>query len=214
MSTKKTIQPNTSLSEAIEAYLDKGFGSMNKNDFEVFIFHVLLISGMKGNSDNVLSRQLRIPETKVKRLRYEADLKYGDDDNEEESYRQRFYEILRTRVYKETNNKIQFSIKDTSLRLYLNDKLDRLGSFADSSFNSDIVTLTANDLLLLLSDFEGKDDLVKHIKESIKSSQGELPKSTKEVLNEGVVALTKDLTKDIAPNVSEFLFKQFKINNN
>ena len=59
------------LEEMIHAYLERGFGSMTKNDFEVWIFNYLLQNELQGKSDNAISRELRIPSAKVKRLRYE-----------------------------------------------------------------------------------------------------------------------------------------------
>ena len=65
----------TNLRDAIDAYLNRGFGSMNKNDFEVFIFNELLRNPLYGKyMDYDFSVMLRIPESKVKRLRYEANL--------------------------------------------------------------------------------------------------------------------------------------------
>ena len=62
------------LQDFVEWYCEeKGFGSMNKNDFEVFIFSRLLqIERFKGKSNYDLSILLHIPESKIKRLRYEA----------------------------------------------------------------------------------------------------------------------------------------------
>ncbi len=193
------------IEKVINNYLSRGFGSMNKNDFEVWIFNYLLNNTLKGQSDNVISRKLRIPESKVKRLRYEAELKNPHND---EYYKERFYEILNNRVYKTVNeNLIQFSIKDKAIRLYLDDKLEEQGSYADSSFNSDIVTLTASDLLLLIADFENKDDLIKKIKESRDKNKKDLPADTKEKLIEGTTAVLKDIGQHFAPNVTDFLSK-------
>ena len=69
--------------QVIESYINKrGFGSMNKNDFEVYIFSWLVLNhkDYQTASDNEISRMLKIPESKVKRLRYEAELKYGSND--------------------------------------------------------------------------------------------------------------------------------------
>ena len=53
---------------------------MNKNDFEVFIFNEYRKRGRKSNRE--MSLELKIPESKVKRLAYEADLKYGYTDKQ------------------------------------------------------------------------------------------------------------------------------------
>ena len=154
------------INDIVQDYLKKGFGSMNKNDFEVWIFHYLLKeNGYASKSDNQISRELKIPESKVKRLRYEADLVYPKD---EDSFKKEFYEVLKNRVYKQVgDNKIQFVIRDKNLRLYLNDKLESFGSFADSSFNTDIVTVTAQDLVLLISDFENKKEIFQRVKSQV-----------------------------------------------
>lgn len=192
------------LDQAIEKYLERGFGSMNKNDFEVYVFNHLVGSSMQGLSDNAISRRLRIPESKVKRLRYEADLNYQQDSDED--YKARFYDVLKNRVYKsDASGRIQFSIKDKALRLYLEDRLESMGRFADSSFNSNIVTLTASDLMALLAEFEGKQEVVEYIKRSLKENDEGLPQTAKEKCMDGMEALVRDLGDRVAPHVTNFL---------
>lgn len=198
---------NDTLHDAILQYLDRGFGSMNKNDFEVFIFNYLVQNEFADKSDNAISRELRIPETKVKRLRYEAALKYPNDKI---SYKDRFYKTLESCVYKQLDsNRIQFSITDKALRLYLDDMLEEKGSFADSSFNSNIVTLTACDLMLLIANFEGKKELISLITESISKSSKTFPQEKKELLHNGAIAVLKDVGNHFAPNVTDFLSDYF-----
>ena len=199
-----------SLSEKIQDYVHRrGFGSMNKNDFEVFIFYELLKTDekCKDKSDFVISRYLRIPESKVKRLRYEANLVYSSDSlNEVDSFKDDFYKILKDRVYKTVGEeKIQFSITDKMLRLYLDDKLESFGSYADSSFNSNIVTITASDLILLISDFENKKDVLEIVKKSLDESEVKLPKNWETTLKDGIAAVVRDLGGKIAPNVVKFI---------
>ena len=69
------------LSTIIDQYLARGFGSMNKNDFEVWIFHYLMQHQLKDKSNYDISVALKIPEQKVKRLRYESELKYSTADD-------------------------------------------------------------------------------------------------------------------------------------
>lgn len=197
-----------SLQEAIENYIKKGFGSMNKNDFEVYIFAQLLknkYNNPEKHNDHFISRDLRIPETKVKRLRYEADLKY----NYNRDFKKEFYDILQNRVYKiGDNNTIQFSIKDKSLRLYLEDILEKEYSFADSSFNSDIVKLKASDFIIILSSFEDKDIIIEYIKKSINKSEEYFSEDKKEIAIKGINAIIDDLAiKFGLKNIADFLRK-------
>jgi hypothetical protein len=76
------LTPGSTLRDAIQQYRERGFGSMNKNDFEVAIFNLLMQEDeMKGKSNYDLSWMLRIPESKVKRLAYESSLKYQSVDS-------------------------------------------------------------------------------------------------------------------------------------
>lgn len=52
------------LDKTIQQYLDRGFGSMNKNDFEVWIFNYLLQTKLKGKGNYAISIELRMPESK------------------------------------------------------------------------------------------------------------------------------------------------------
>ena len=62
--------------EFMEQYETRGFGSMTKNDFEVLVFNLLRKHGdLKGKTNFEISLELQIPETKVRRLAYESDLK-------------------------------------------------------------------------------------------------------------------------------------------
>ena len=198
------------ISDIVQDYLKKGFGSMNKNDFEVWIFHYLLKNGYASKSDNQISRELKIPESKVKRLRYEADLVYPKD---EESFKNEFYEVLKNRVYKQVgDNKIQFVIRDKNLRLYLNDKLESFGSFADSSFNADIVTVTAQDLVLLISDFEGKKTIIQQVQQNINITinMGQ-PQPLPDSCGKAIKGLLKGIWSCIAPSVGEFILTTLQI---
>ena len=139
------------ISSIIDQYLNRGFGSMNKNDFEVWIFHYLLNNRFIDYSNYDISIQLRIPETKVKRLRYEAELKYGEPQNEE-SYKKSLEKLLERSILKKDGIYIQFIIENIQLRKYLDSILKKGGRFTDSSFNSEIVTIDVDDYEYLVEE--------------------------------------------------------------
>lgn len=132
------------LQEFISEYLERGFGSMNKNDFEVWIFHYLMKHQLQEKTNYEVSLFLKIPETKVKRLRYEAELKYNDGDSLENYYK--VCALLKTVHFKKGGHCIQFTIEDLYLRKYLDSTLKSGGRFSDSSFNSEIVSMDYEDL--------------------------------------------------------------------
>ena len=120
------------LQEFISKYLERGFGSMNKNDFEVWIFHYLMNHQLQGKTNYEVSLFLKIPETKVKRLRYEAELKYNDGDSLVNYHK--VCALLKAVHFKKGGQCIQFSIEDLYLRKYLDSTLKSGGRFSDSSF--------------------------------------------------------------------------------
>lgn len=186
------------------------FGSMNKNDYEVALFYLLQENGYSDKSDHFMSKLLQIPESKVKRLRYEVNLVYPKTEDE---YKKKFYDLLNRQSYKMTHdNKIQFAVNDKMLRLYLNDKLDEVGSFSDSSFNSNIVTISAMDLLILLSDFEQKDNVIQHVKVEIKNNGMMLPKSFSEQAMDFFIAAAKDLGSIVSKHIIDYIINNLQNN--
>lgn len=162
------------------------FGSMNKNNYEVALFHLLMQNGYSDMSDFELSVHLQIPESKVKRLRYEASLVYPQSPNlSDDYYKQVLATLLLNRKYRVHNERIQFSITDKHIRLYINDVLNKDNRFADSSFNANIISLSPADLLFLLEKAEVKSkDKIKAIREEIEKGKKELEKDVVESFQE------------------------------
>lgn len=148
------------LSKLIDSYLEHGFGSMNKNDFEVFIFSYLVKEHAvyKDKSNFELSILLRIPESKVKRLRYESDLKYSSKDNDNNGLKNRLNKVLsKAKLKFKDKQQIQFIIEDVYLRSYLDDCLKKNGYFSDTSFNREIVVINLDTLSYLMENILDKE---------------------------------------------------------
>ena len=140
------------IDEAIQAYLARGFGSMTKNDFEVWIFHQMMMNEkyLKDKTNYEISRVLKIPETKVKRLRYEADLKFVNDKEVENERLQKIGNLLGKAKLKSNGTQLQFSVEDPVLRKYIDHRLKEKNTFSDSSFINEIVSLSLDDYEILL----------------------------------------------------------------
>ena len=126
----------------LDRYLKRGFGSMSKSDFELLIFDILRVidSGVH-KSNYQWSIDLHIPETKVRKLAYEADLVYHDYDVD--ALIKKFFTLLKQNISKFSSDgkKIQFVVEDRSLRTMLYADLKELGYFADASHNGEIVSV-------------------------------------------------------------------------
>ena len=164
----------------IQKYLQRGFGSMNKNDFEVFIFNEIITdTNYAGMNDYGLSVTLAIPQSKVKRLRYEANLKYGQ--NNAEAYSQRFRELLLQAKPQAINNgnAVKFCMEDKGLYLYIDNLLKQDGRFGDRSFNSELMVISMNDLVYLLENTvltdDEKNDILTKYRKAAKDNNITLP---------------------------------------
>ncbi len=140
------INSKSSVEEFVRAYVQRGFGSMNKNDFEVWIFSQLMQERLRGKSNYDISLELRLPESKVKRLAYEAQLRYPSGV----SYKEQLSEALRKAKMSKDNNYLCFPIENIALRNYLSNILKNKGSYIDSSFNSEIVKINVEDFAIIL----------------------------------------------------------------
>ena len=190
--------------EFIKTCLER-FGSMNKNDFEVELFYLLQQSEYGKKTDHALSTLMQIPLTKVRRLRYEANLKHPKD---EKYYRDEFINILNNGSFKTESNFIQFAVSDKSLREYLSSLLEEEGSYFDSSFNGSIIRLMAADLIILIAKVDTNEQVVEEIKKKVKDSKKVFPKNFKEQWKELVVASVKDLLHVVVPNLTTLLFNK------
>ena len=172
------------LSGAISQYLNKGFGSMNKNDFEVFIFDWLIEHNFSNQNDYQLSIALRLPISKIKRLRYESSLRYPKQID----YKYLFVLAMKGARYEKDH--IVFSIENISMRQYLRNLLMQRGNFYDSSFNSDIVKVSEKDFLCLLEDICLGDSEKKAITTTInKNSDKDVP----HMIVKAVAAIAKSI---------------------
>lgn len=204
-----------SIGEIFEAYLIRGFGSMNKNEFEVFIFHWLLNNNekCKGKSDFVISQTLKIPESKVSRLRYEAGLKYGESNTEH--YREELKTALSKAKCEEgaTEGKIMMSIPDKLLRQYLSNMLTEDGRFLDGSFNSNVVTMSAGNFIFVLEnmflDEKERKAIIEEAKKSIDKSK-QIPKTVSESLKQLGISLGKSVLEKIIGSSTDTLVDTIK----
>lgn len=143
--------------EFISRYSKVGFGSMNKNDFEVMIFDLLKKHGnLISKSNYEISLELQITESKVKKLSYEAELKYNEHN--EDTFKKDFFQIIEKSRFRRDTNKVLFSVEDKFLRTSISAKLKALGHFSDSSFNSEIISIDLESFIDLLDSVLSKKE--------------------------------------------------------
>ena len=199
-------------------YLQRGFGSMTKKDVELWVFYQLL--AQEDKSDYEFSRELKITETRVKNLRYEAQLVYGENDDKklEEQLKQLFTKAKCRDGAIE--GKIILSISNKMLRQYLADILEKDNRIYDSSFNSAIVSLSASDYFWVLQelflDKKQKEEIIKFAKKNLAEGSA-IPTTISEVLVSTGVGLGKTIlekfvgdyaTDKIVKTITDLINKQ------
>jgi hypothetical protein len=134
--------------EFLEHYLKNGIGAMPKSDVDSLVMYLLDKYShnagvpLQSYSNQVVSETLRAPLARVKRLRYEAGLKYGG--RAEDEARRRFVVCLSkasVELEKETGSpsKMLLIIEDTLAKHWIQGQIKEHGLVFDGSFNSEIV---------------------------------------------------------------------------
>lgn len=160
--------------EEFEAiYLQRGFGSMTKNELEILFFHLFKKYGdIRAKSVFDLAREIKLPESKVKRLLYESELMYGMQNKEE--MQARFLKLIADAKIQKENGTLRFVIEDRYLRSTIYNDLKQNGYFLDSSFNSEIVSIHKEALVFLLDQYfkdNDKNEVVQMYKEARKTAK-------------------------------------------
>lgn len=123
-------------------------GSMPKSDIDALVMHLLDLHASENGralgacTNQVASERLRIPLAKVKRLRYEAGLKYVT--RPEDEARRRFALHLAKAGLEfdkkeETVTKIVFVVEDILAKNWIQGQIKEHSGVFDSSFNTEIV---------------------------------------------------------------------------
>lgn len=126
--------------EFLEKYLQLGLGAMTKSDVDALVMHLLDRYGMDASgpmsilSNQAVSEKLHTPLAKVKRLRYEAALKFGGDV--ETQSKARLLAALTAAILEPEQGKICIIIEDALAKHWLQGQLKKHQQIFDYSFNS------------------------------------------------------------------------------
>lgn len=133
---------------SIEEFIDK-FGLLNKTDYEVLVFRELLKDN-PNTTNYEFSRQLKLPVSKIKRLREEVVLRYEVRD--EQFYQVQFVSLLKTKSDLNGKDEVRIHVEDADMRNYLLAILSEKNIISDTSFSRDILKIKKNDFFTLLTD--------------------------------------------------------------
>jgi hypothetical protein len=142
--------------EFLRMYLDRGLGSMSKRDIDILVLHLLeehAALDMKSNHE--LSIAFRLTASRVRGLRYESKLRYPSE--EKKFLERQLLFVLAKAQYEVDGKRVVFIVEDSFIRIALQAHLKQIGAFADTSFNTELVKVTIDQLSPVLEGFYGKN---------------------------------------------------------
>lgn len=149
----------------LDNYLKFGLGSMPKSDIDALVMHLLDVYGSNGlgplatYSNQTVSERLKTPVTKIKKLRYDAALKFGGII--EDQAMGRLLAALSKASLEPDGEKIRLIIEDSLAKNWLQGQLKIHQHIFDYSFNTEIVKVSSTGLFQVLETVFDKDELEK-----------------------------------------------------
>jgi hypothetical protein len=165
--SKIHLQDPTNFSETfLDEYCKNGLGSgFSKRDVDVLVFFLLLQDKRYTLPEDIFKacRELKLSETKVRRLYQDAQLRYMQYDEEEA--KKRFVAVVESGAIEKKGDKLTFTIREPLLRQYFEEWVAKEKGFTDTSFNKNLVTLSTNTFYKVLDHLANPDmpmDKIKH----------------------------------------------------
>ncbi len=146
----KVRNPGKFVDEFLKEYLDRGFGTLAKRDFEILVFHLLIKHGYFDAPLNYFeaSRRLGMSERRVKNFHQDVQLRYAQYTEQEA--RERFVRLFESQRVEVSGDRYRFQVTDPFLNQVFREWVAGVGGFTDSSFNADIVSLPKHVFLKVL----------------------------------------------------------------
>ncbi|MDO3377831.1 hypothetical protein [Geoalkalibacter halelectricus] len=169
-------QPEPFARQFIQHFLQNGFGSLPKREIEVLVMHLLLEDGCLGESAQIdhhqLSMLLKLPETRVRSLVYEVELKYGQQPDAVDG----IIGLIDKGRYEIVGTKVRFAVHSPLLKQFLEYEIRQLDGVSDGSFGKHIVTLELSTFQKLLEHLYGDRPLPETIKTAMPAESRQLDK--------------------------------------
>lgn len=140
--------------EFLDNYLKFGLGSMPKSDVDALVMHLIDLYGLDGSgplatySNQTVSERLKAPVSKIKKMRYDAALKFGGKI--EDQAMGRLLAALSKASLEPDGEKVHLIIEDTLAKNWLQGQLKIHQHIFDHSFNTEIVKVSVTGLFQVL----------------------------------------------------------------
>lgn len=154
---------DTFASDFLENYLKFGLGSMPKTDIDALVMALIDRYGqgssgpMASMSNQTVSERLRTPVAKIKKLRYDAALKFGG--RVEDQAMGRLLAALAVATLEPQDEKVCLIIEDALAKNWLQGQLKVHQQIFDHPFNTEIIRVSSAGLFSVLETLFNKQQL-------------------------------------------------------
>jgi alpha-D-ribose 1-methylphosphonate 5-triphosphate synthase subunit PhnH len=154
---------DTFASDFLENYLKFGLGSMPKTDIDALVMALIDRYGqgssgpMASLSNQTVSERLRTPVAKIKKLRYDAALKFGG--RVEDQAMGRLLAALAVATLEPQDEKVCLIIEDALAKNWLQGQLKVHQQIFDHPFNTEIIRVSSAGLFSVLETLFNKQQL-------------------------------------------------------
>lgn len=185
--------------EFLNHYLQLGLGSMPKADIDALVMHLLDQHGLDGSgplarlNNQTVSERLKTPVAKVKKLRYEAALKFGG--RVEDQAAGRLLAALANASLEPQGDKICLIIEDTLAKNWLQGQLKIYQHIFDHPFSTEIIRVSADGLFQVLESLFGKKELAAFRAGYDKAKGTKDAAARKKLFKETALGFAKDAAK-------------------
>jgi len=152
----------------LDEYCKNGLGSgFSKRDVDVLVFFLLLHDKRYTLPEDIFKacRELKLSETKVRRLYQDAQLRYMQYD--EEKAKKKFVAVVESGAIEKKGEKLTFTIREPLLRQYFEEWVANENGFTDTSFNKNLVTLSVETFYRVLNYIANPDLPIDKIKQQL-----------------------------------------------
>lgn len=144
--------------EIATKFYNRNFGLLSKAEIDLLMFKFFIEKIENENrysdgtinyskcSDYSISKRLGITEQRVRNLKVQYQLKYGDDIHWQES----FAKLVENARYDETTRRIVLNIPDPNLYIEIQNYIEENGAFVEKQLNSKILQLRAEYFIALV----------------------------------------------------------------
>jgi hypothetical protein len=162
-SVELTEVSKTFESEFLANYMKFGLGAMSKSDLDALVMSLVDQFGYDGSGpmatlgNQAASEKLRTPIAKIKKLRYDAALKFGGDV--EVQARGRLLAALANASIEPQSDRICLVIEDSLAKNWLQGQLKLRQQIYDHSFNTEIIRVSSTGMFAVLESLFGPKDI-------------------------------------------------------